>query len=160
MSRLDQEPDVIQLASELGVTWQRDPVKNILAYCLTKIQRWVEECGPAATITELERLVCEKLRLVFEEVWTDEDLDRIIHKYIALGESVFATLKTEFDDATFAASRLTPSTGTSPSSTAAVIRGRDAFSLVGTKSPTCSRWLGNWNFPFIGPRTKRRPWNA
>lgn len=102
MSRLDQESEVIQLADELGVEWRSQPVTNIISFCLKKIRRWVAEESSPATIGELEQLVCQKLRLVFEEIWADADLKRIIRKYVGLREPVFATLKNEFDDETFA----------------------------------------------------------
>lgn len=102
MSRLDQASEVVQLASELGVEWRSQPVANIVNFCLKKIGRWVAEVNPPATIGELEQLVCQKLRLVFEEIWADADLDRIIRKYVALGEPVVASLKNEFDHETFA----------------------------------------------------------
>jgi hypothetical protein len=50
----------------------------------------------------LENFVCEKVRLVFEEVWTDEDLNSLVRKYLNLGESIFATLKSDLDEKTFA----------------------------------------------------------
>ncbi|MCZ6654733.1 MAG: hypothetical protein O7D91_17115 [Planctomycetota bacterium] len=102
MSRLDQESEVIQLADELGVEWRVQPVQNIIRFCLKKIGKWVGEAGSVTTIADLERLVCQKLRLVFEEIWTDADLDQIVRKYVPLGEAVFATLKNEFDEETFA----------------------------------------------------------
>jgi len=54
------------------------------------------------SIRELEELVCRKLKLVFENVRSDEDLNNIIRKYVGLGEPIFRTLKTDLDDKTFA----------------------------------------------------------
>ncbi len=102
MSALDQAGEIIQLADELGVDWRTQPVTNIVRFCQQKVDRWVEATDGVTTIAELEQLVCAQLRLVFEEIWSDGDLDRIIRRYVAAGEPVFATLKDEFDDDTFA----------------------------------------------------------
>ena len=102
MSSLDQQSEVIQLADELGVDWRTQPVNNIIRFCQEKLGRWVADAGCVTTIADLEQLVCTKLRLIFEEVWVDADLDQIIRKYVARGEPVFATLRDEFDDQTFA----------------------------------------------------------
>jgi hypothetical protein len=61
----------------------------------------VRDAGPIRTVKQLEALVCEKLQLVFEEVWSDEDLDAVIRKYVALGEQVFASLRIQLDESTF-----------------------------------------------------------
>ena len=47
----------------------------------------MKQAAPVETIGDLERLVCEKLHLVFEEVRSEEDLDRIIRKYVSLSVS-------------------------------------------------------------------------
>ena len=102
MTRMSDEPAIIQMASELELDWQRDPVREIIAYCVRKIAGWVKGFGPVRTIADLEAQLCERLQLVFEEVWTDEDLDRVIRKYVGLGEAVFANLRDQFDDDTYA----------------------------------------------------------
>ncbi len=55
MSRLDRESDIVQLASDLEVEWQSQPVSNIVKFCLKKINRWVAETDPPTTIRELGR---------------------------------------------------------------------------------------------------------
>jgi hypothetical protein len=50
---------------------------------------------------DLEQLVCERLQLVCEEIWSDEDLNAVIRKYIALGEPVFASLRMQLDESRF-----------------------------------------------------------
>jgi hypothetical protein len=52
-------------------------------------------------VTALEELVADRLQLVFEDVCSDGDLDRVIAKYVAQGEYVFATLRDELDPTTF-----------------------------------------------------------
>lgn len=101
MTKLHQEATVIQLASELKLDWH-DPINAIIEFCKKRIGRWIRAAGGVRTIDQLEQLVSKKLRLVFEEVWTDEDLERIIREYVKLGEPVFVKLRTDFDDHTYA----------------------------------------------------------
>lgn len=100
--RLDQAPDVVQMASELGVECHENAVANIIAFCRKKIARWVKAAGDVTTIKQLEELVCQRLQLVFEEVWCDADLDAIVRRYVASGDHVFATIRNTFDESTFA----------------------------------------------------------
>lgn len=103
MSRLEQEPDVIELARKLGVLGSGDPVAGIVGHCLDRIRRWVQADGPVKTIDHLESVVARRLHLTFEEVETDEALTALIRKYIKLGEGVFAYLKQDLDGETFGA---------------------------------------------------------
>jgi hypothetical protein len=103
MRRLGEEPAVARMASELGVGGGDDAVAAVTSYCRAKIDGWVRDANPQpASIRELEQLVCRKIRLVFEEVWSDEDLLSVIRRYVSVGEHVFATLKHDLDDETFA----------------------------------------------------------
>lgn len=103
MRRLGEEPAVARMASELGVGGGDDAVAAVTSYCRAKIDGWVRETRPQpASIRELEQLVCGKVRLVFEEVWSDDDLIGVIRRYVGAGEPVFATLKHDLDDQTFA----------------------------------------------------------
>lgn len=101
MSKLSQAPEVVRMAEELGLDWQKDAVAEIIGYCHRRILGWLKE-APAATLSELEDLVCGRLHLVFEEAWSDDDLSRISRKYVALGEAVFASLKHQLDKDTYA----------------------------------------------------------
>ena len=98
MSRLDQEPDVLALATELGL--RGDPVEAVVGYCLSRIGRWRHEAGGVATIADLESLVTQRLQMVFEEVRSDSDFDRLTETY-ARGKKdfVFATMRLKFDGA-------------------------------------------------------------
>src|SRR5579863_3021116 len=102
MNKLDREQDIIKLAAGLKVDWQQNAVQNIIALCHEKISRWLKHAPQIRNIQDLEALVCEKLMLVFEEVRSDNDLTDIICKYRGLGEPIFATLKSDLDDKTFA----------------------------------------------------------
>ena len=103
MTRLDREPEILRLAHELKADLRNGPVAGIVHVCHRKLRSWIRELGrEPATIAELEQLVCQKLRLVFEEIFSDSDLEQVIRKYVAAGEHVFAMLKADLDAKTFA----------------------------------------------------------
>lgn len=102
MSKLDSEKDIIKLAAGLKVDWQKNAVQNIISLCHEKISKWLKSAPPVRSIKQLEALVCKKLRLVFHEVWNDEQLADVIRKYVQLGEGIFATLKHDLNEKTFA----------------------------------------------------------
>ena len=99
MSRLDAAPEVLALAEQLGVGGAA-PVDNILGHCRRRIDGWVAEAGGVTTIGQLEAVVTQRLQMVFEEVRSDADFDRLTDGY-ARGkkEFVFAALRGKFDDA-------------------------------------------------------------
>lgn len=103
MSRLDQEPDVIDLAHELGLSGRGNPLEAVVGHCLDRIGCWLTSDGPVSTIGELESVVAQRLHMVFEEVETDEALDSVIRKYVKFGEGVFTYLKHDLDGDTFGA---------------------------------------------------------
>jgi hypothetical protein len=100
MSRLDRASEVTDLAATLGLGGAANPVDAILGFCRRSIDGWVQEVGGVAGIAALEALVTRKLQMVFEEVWSDEDFDRIKAKY-ATGKRdfVFAAMRVKFEDA-------------------------------------------------------------
>lgn len=101
MSRLDMEPEIIQLAHELDLNYSKEPVKRIIEFCLAQIEAWLPRTHRVCTIAELEALVCQKLQLVFEEFWSDDELETIIQKYIGQREYVFASFRGYFDESIF-----------------------------------------------------------
>jgi hypothetical protein len=98
MSRWDAAPEILSLAEELGVGGAA-PVDGILDYCRGRIDGWVAEAGGVTNINALESLVTQRLQMVFEEIRTDDDWDRLKEVY-ARGkkEFVFAGMRTKFDD--------------------------------------------------------------
>lgn len=99
MNRLDAAREVLDLAKELGVS-AAAPVEGILQYCRQRIDCWVVETGGVPDIESLESLVTKRLQMVFEEIRSDADFDRITNKY-ARGKKdpVFAAMRFRFDDA-------------------------------------------------------------
>lgn len=102
MRKLDKEQDILKLAAGLNVDWQQNAVDNIIALCHQKISKWRKQAPKVKTIRELESLICDKIKLVFEEIYSDDDLKAVIRKYVLLGESIFTLLKDDLDDQTYA----------------------------------------------------------
>jgi hypothetical protein len=98
MNQSDAPSEVIELANELGVRTSA-PVQGILEYCKRRIDRWVAEAGGVTSIDALETLVSQRLQMVFEEIQSDQDFERLKDTY-AKGkkEYVFAAMRTKFDD--------------------------------------------------------------
>ena len=101
MSTLDQERDLLVMADALGLGGRPAPVRAIVDYCRKRIAGWLPRGGALGSIEQLELLVCEKLYIVIEEIWSDADLEALIRRYVAMGEIAFANLVNEFDDGTF-----------------------------------------------------------
>ena len=99
MTRLAEEPEILDLAKKLGVGATDDPVVAILDFCRNRIDRWVAEAGGVGSIDHLERLVTKKVQMVFEEIRDDSDFDRLKQVYaVGKREFVFATLRDKFND--------------------------------------------------------------
>ena len=99
MTRLDQEQDVIDLAAALGI--KGNPVEEIVGYCQRRIDSWVEEVSAVRDVHELEAVVACNLNLSFEEIFSDDDLKRMIGRYVTRGEAVFAALPDKMTPDTF-----------------------------------------------------------
>ncbi|MEJ7590137.1 MAG: hypothetical protein WKF77_01175 [Planctomycetaceae bacterium] len=80
MTRWDQAPEIVSLADELGVGGAA-PVDSILGYCHSRLDAWVAEVGGVPNIDALESLVTQKLQMVFEEIRTDDDWERLKEVY-------------------------------------------------------------------------------
>lgn len=96
MKSLDRDPKVIQLASELGLNWRDSPVEEIISHCTKKIATWIKPFESANTIDTVQRIVCSKLGLVFEEFRTWAELESIIQKYTSMDDGAFAGLRADF----------------------------------------------------------------
>lgn len=104
MTSLDRAYEINLLAQGLGVAGEgRSPVMAILDHCREKITGWISRSKSITRIDQLESIVCGNLRLVIEEVWSDDDLQRLVRKYVAQREFGFAHLADELDNGTFGA---------------------------------------------------------
>lgn len=100
MSRLEHAVEVADLAAGLGLGRGTNAVDAILRHCRTRIDRWVAEAGGVSVIDVLEALVTRRLQMVFEEIKSDEDFDRIADEYARKKKDpVFGTLRFQFNHA-------------------------------------------------------------
>jgi hypothetical protein len=99
LSCLDFEPAVLRLARDLGLSGTQPPVEAIIGLCRERIDRWAADSGGVHGMGQLEALVTSRLQMVFEEIWSDKDFDRLKDEY-AVGnrEFIFATLRMRFED--------------------------------------------------------------
>jgi hypothetical protein len=98
MSRWDQAPEIADLAAELGVGGGAS-TDAILALCRRRIDAWVADAGGVSGIDELESLVANRLQMVFEEIRSDEDFDRLTEVYARQKKDpVFGSLRFQFND--------------------------------------------------------------
>jgi hypothetical protein len=97
MSRLEHATEILALAAQLGVG-AASSVDGILDFCRSRIDRWVAEARDVTTIGQLEALVTQRLQMVFEEIRSDADFDRLKEQYAkAKKDPVFASLRLEFN---------------------------------------------------------------
>ncbi len=98
MSRLEHATEIAGLAADLGLAGAANPVEAILRQCRSRIDRWVAEARGVTTIGQLETLVTQRLQMVFEEVRSDGDFDRLKEQYAkAKKDPVFASLRLQFN---------------------------------------------------------------
>jgi hypothetical protein len=98
MSRLEHATEISDLAADLGLAGAANPVEAILRHCRSRIDRWVAEARGVTTIGQLEALVIQRLQMVFEEIRSDADFDRLKEQYAkAKKDLVFASLGLDFN---------------------------------------------------------------
>ena len=102
MQTLSQHPKIVSLARSLGI-FAGDPVEEIKMFCQKRVRKLIGRGREIRSIEEIEALVCDKLNITMEEVWTEDDLTNIIDRY-ARGkkEATFAYLRKDLDQNTFA----------------------------------------------------------
>jgi hypothetical protein len=102
MKKLDQAPEIHAIAHSLQLPIEGGAASNIIHHCHQRIQGWLKGNPAIKSIAHLEMLICSKLRLVFEEIWSDEELNAVCDKYLQQGETIFAYIRHDFDAKTFA----------------------------------------------------------
>ena len=101
MKALSSEPEIVAMANALRLPGSA-PVQSIINFCRSRIAKWLEGHGPVQTIWDLEKLICKKLNLVIYEIWNDDDLRKLITRFVGEGDFVFAHLRSDLDEKTFA----------------------------------------------------------
>ena len=102
MLKLDQASEIISMALTLKRDPRRGAVAEIIRHCHEKIAEYIAKVGNVKTLDQLQAVLCRCLHLVFEEAWSDDDLDRITKKYVEMGELGFASLRMQLEDDVFA----------------------------------------------------------
>jgi hypothetical protein len=101
VSALDSNRIIIKLARDLGLRGLDGPVTQITDHCVRRIQELTTGVQ-ITSLAQLEQVVAGKLSLEFEELWCDEDIERLVHKYaVNLRDPVFASIRTHFNQDTF-----------------------------------------------------------
>lgn len=78
MSNLDQDPQVAQLAKELGLEGQGEWLAKIQGYAVSKVEEFLNKSGlTVESLDGLLRLLAERLSVKIEYVRRDQDLHRI-----------------------------------------------------------------------------------
>jgi hypothetical protein len=96
---LNQSPEIVRIANTLGIYQHPQPVEAIVGYCLKRVDDWVQEMGGSVdSLSHLERIICAKLRLKFEYIRSDEDIDRIRTTYMTKGEAVIKNILADMED--------------------------------------------------------------
>jgi hypothetical protein len=98
--KLRDSPVVARMARDIGLRAGADPEKAIRQHCVQKVQRMLKRLPDVNDLDGLLTAVSSALRLRFEDVHEDSDIDGISQKYLAQGELIFATLKKELDNLT------------------------------------------------------------
>lgn len=100
--KLAEEPKIISMAHALGVH-SGDPVVGIRDFCRMRVTALTGKRSKIGCIEDLERAVCDELKITIFEVWCDEDLERIVDEYARKRkDSAFAFLRKNLDFETFA----------------------------------------------------------
>jgi hypothetical protein len=100
VSRIETSRKVQKIARDLGLPGDGSVVDQILDFCIARVAAWADE-DEAGTLADLEAVACRRLNLEFEEIWSDNDIERLVRKYAAQGEFAFAYIRTAFDGETF-----------------------------------------------------------
>jgi hypothetical protein len=102
MNRLDHEPEVIEVAEDLGLRLDDFPVEKIIQHCLDQVASWLGPNLGSMSIEDVEAEVCRRLELRIVEIYSDDDLAALSEEYVAQREFVFAGLADDLGEKVFA----------------------------------------------------------
>jgi len=74
-----------------------DSAQAILEYCRKRVAALLKGVKDLRSITDIERVICDKLNLVIHEIWNDEELERFSRQYVAEGDAKLAALDMELE---------------------------------------------------------------
>lgn len=95
---LDEQPKVIGLANALQLDVV-SPVQEIRDFCKRKVERFSRRAAGLTDIAELQRIVCERLKMKVVEVWSDHQLVELMEEYVE--EPIFLTLPVQLSPDAF-----------------------------------------------------------
>ena len=138
MSVLNSNHQISKLARALGLTGLDGPVEQITEYCFQRIKE-ITSALEITSLGQLEEAVAQALNLEFEEIWADEDIEKLVQKYaVAQGDFAIASIRTHFNEDTFGTTFLRKKTSASePNRYVAVI------DCLGTKAQR--RFFTRWH---------------
>ena len=97
---LNNSPIVIKIANDLGLKRLSNAEMAIRNYCLKKVKGIVATFGEIKDLNQLLDVVSSHLKMKFEEIHDDEDLELIARKYMEKKELIFSRLHQELDEST------------------------------------------------------------
>jgi hypothetical protein len=96
MRAIRVDAKIIAMAAGLRLQG-RDPIQSIVDYCQRRVMQIIKGVKGLQTISDVEKLICERLNLVIHEIWRDEDLRRFSRKYAEAGDAKIAALDMELE---------------------------------------------------------------
>jgi hypothetical protein len=98
---LRASPELSKLAKNLGIQNRVDPVDGILGFCDQRVSEMMQDFPDCETPAAMLDCVAAKAGIFFEEVYSDDDVCRLIDKYVVMGEMGFVILDEELSDETY-----------------------------------------------------------
>jgi hypothetical protein len=94
-TKLQNNPTIYTLATDLGLKVATDPVAAIKDHCHRQIKRFLKEFSHCTTLNGLLEIAAQKLGTTFREIHSDADLVQLTKEYADRGEPCAALFKSE-----------------------------------------------------------------
>lgn len=98
---LRASPQIAKLARDLGIPIKVDPVDGILNFCDQSVAEMMCDFPDCETLSGMLDCIAAKVGIVFEEVWSDDDVSHLVEKYATMDELGFVTLEEELSGDTY-----------------------------------------------------------
>lgn len=93
-NRLDSKPQISKLASDLGLQRSDSPTRTILQFVVRRVRKIAKKFG-CRTLNDLLIATANEVSTLFEEIHSDDDLQKIQMEYVSKGETGFANLEAD-----------------------------------------------------------------
>jgi len=97
-TKLQNNPTIHTLATDLGLRITTDPVSAIKDHCHRQIKRFLKEFSHCTSLGGLLELAAQRLGTTFREIHSDEDLVQLTKEYVDRGEPCAALFRSELTD--------------------------------------------------------------